>query len=199
MSKVCKIIQESLDWCEGAPEFAGMQPEVYFTAKANIVQWPTYLEADGEDGNPGAVRSGDFKLRADKSFYKLRVLPDKSQYTSEAQGEYPNVSSLNKLTLVCPGAGPNQSNLARSINNVDCVFIYRDLRGRWRIVGAPNWVGKNTVGQDGGQGPTGTANTTVTVEQTDFTPAPFLHGSFPTEEGDIEAVLTDFVLPDNNG
>lgn len=187
ISNLCDFLQENLDWCEGEPQFAGMQPEVYYCAKQFITSMPTRYEAS-EDASkePLAYASGDFKLKAGKCFHRIYIDPNKSQYTYEAQGEYPNVSTLNKLTLLHPGFGLQAANASAYINNHDCVFIFRDMQGRWRICGSKKYVGKNTVSGDGGQGPTGSAATTISVEQTDFGPCPFFQGSFETEDGKIE-------------
>lgn len=189
-SILCDIIQGDLSWCEGDVNLSGMTPEVYYTAKQNIASWPTYFESTGDPSKfPTGTMSGDFEMKAGKVFNRISIDPNKSQFTYESQGEYPNVSILNKLNLVHPGFGVQANAAATYINNHDCVFIFRDMNGRYRVCGSRKWVGKNTVSGDGGQGPTGSVNTTISVEQTDFTAAPFLQGSFPTADGEITATV----------
>lgn len=61
------------------------------------------------------------------------------------------------------------------------------MADNWRLVGCERWQTKSTVSQDLGQGPTGTTSTTVSVEATDETPAPFYKGKIEAEEGDFMA------------
>lgn len=114
-------------------------------------------------------------------------LPEKSQLTSEAQGEVPSQTQLNKLTIVHPGVGAEASAAAAYINNNDNVYLVQDMSDKWRVVGCERWQTKSTVAQDLGQGPTGTASTTISVEATDETPAPFYKGKIETEDGDFMA------------
>lgn len=117
----------------------------------------------------------------------IDILPEKSQLTSEAQGELPSQTQLNKLTAVHPGVGAEASAAAAYLNNNDNVFLVEDMKGKYRVVGSEAWTTKTTVAQDLGQGATGTTSTTIAVEATDECPAPFYEGTITTEEGDIEA------------
>ena len=110
---------------------------------------------------------------------------DLCQLTSEAQGEYPSMTQLNKLTAVHPGVGENASALAAYVNNSDCVYLVETVRGKYRVVGSEKWQVKSTVAQDLGQGATGTTSTTLNVEATDECPAPFYEGRIETEDGVI--------------
>ena len=181
----CSAIQQSLAWCQGTAELPGVKRRIYYLAKSEIVAWPT-LPRDAHGRPTSAVLSGSFTLKADKSFKYIDILPDKSQLTSEAQGELPSQTQLNKLTAVHPGVGAEASAAAAYINNTDSVFLVEDMRGNWRVVGCDKWQTKATVAQDLGQGPTGTTATTISVEATDEVPAPFYQGTIETEDGDIE-------------
>jgi hypothetical protein len=116
----------------------------------------------------------------------IDILPDKSQLTSEAQGEFPSQTQLNKLTLVHPGVGPDASAAAAYLNNNDNIFLVQDMKGYWRIVGCEKWITKTTVAQDNGQGAAGNTSTTINVEAPDEMPAPFYFGTLETEDGDID-------------
>ena len=184
MSK-CSSIQKSLGWCQGTPELPGVRSRIYYLNKGDIVAFPQ-LERD-ELGRPtSAVLKGDFKLAADAKWKYIDILPDKSQLTSEAQGELPSQTQLNKLTAVHPGVGEDASAAAAYINNTDNVFVVTDMKGNYRVLGNDKWNTKATVAQDNGQGATGTTSTTISVEATDEVPAPFYKGTLETEEGDID-------------
>ena len=181
----CTSIQKSLGWCQGTPELPGVKRRIYYLAKSLIVGFPQ-LPRD-ELGRPtSAILAGSFTLAADAKWRYIDILPDKSQLTSEAQGELPSQTQLNKLVAVHPGVGTDASAAAAYINNTDNVFVVEDMKGNFRVLGNDKWSTKATVAQDLGQGATGTTFTTINVEATDEVPAPFYIGTLETEDGDIE-------------
>lgn len=182
----CLNIQQSLSWCQGTPELPGVKRRVYYLAKSEIVEWPA-LSRDANGRITSAQYSGSFTLKADSKWKYIDILPDKSQLTSEPQGELPSQTQLNKLVAVHPGVGLRASAAAAYINNYDNVFLVEDMKGFFRVVGCDKWQTKSTVNQDLGQGPTGSTSTTINVEATDECPAPFYFGMIETEEGDIDA------------
>ena len=182
----CLNIQQSLGWCQGTPELPGVKRRVYYLAKSEIVEWPA-LSRDANGRITSAQYSGSFTLKADSKWKYIDILPDKSQLTSDPQGELPSQTQLNKLVAVHPGVGLRASAAAAYINNYDNVFLVEDMKGFFRVVGCDKWQTKSTVNQDLGQGPTGSTSTTINVEATDECPAPFYLGMIETEEGDIDA------------
>jgi hypothetical protein len=186
MDTNCSSLQKSLAWCQGTPELPGVKRRIYYISKGDIVKFPT-LPRD-EKGRPtSAAYEGDFTLKADSKWHYIDILPDKSQLTSEAQGEVPSQTQLNKLTAVHPGVGEEASAAAAYINNNDNIFIVQDMKDNYRVVGCEKWLTKSTVAQDLGQGATGTTSTTINVEATDEVPAPFYTGVIETEDGDINS------------
>lgn len=185
MAKNCSSIQKSLAWCQGTPELPGVRRRIYYIAKSEIVKYPQ-LERDDLGRPTSAILKGDFELKADAKWKYIDILPDKSQLTSEAQGELPSQTQLNKLTAVHPGVGPEASAAAAYINNTDNVFLVEDMKDNYRVLGNDKWDTKSTVAQDLGQGATGTTSTTINVEATDEVPAPFYVGSLDTEDGEIQ-------------
>lgn len=185
MATNCTSIQKSLAWCQGTPELPGVKRRICYIAKSAIVQYPT-LPRD-ENGRPtAAVLTGAFTLLTEQKWKYIDILPEKSQLTSEAQGELPSQTQLNKLTAVHPGVGIDASAAAAYINNSDNVFIVEDMKGNFRVLGNDKWQTKSTVAQDLGQGATGTTSTTISVEATDEVPAPFYVGTIDTEDGEID-------------
>lgn len=182
----CSNIQKSLAWCQGTPELPGVKRRVYYITKQDIVKWPT-LPHDANGRLTAAAYEGSFTLKADATWKYIDILPDKSQLTSEAQGEVPSQTQLNKLTLVHPGVGEEASAASAYLNNGDNVFIVQDMKGKYRVVGSDQWTTKTTVAQDLGQGATGTTSTTISAEATDECPAPFYTGTINTEDGEIDA------------
>ena len=190
MATKCTSIQKSLGWCQGTPELPGVKRRIYFIAKSFIVGFPQ-LPRDELGRSTSAVLVGDFVLMADATWKYIDILPDKSQLTSEAQGELPSQTQLNKLVAVHPGVDQDASAAAAYINNTDNVFIVEDMKGNYRVLGNDKWTTKATVAQDLGQGATGTTSTTINVEATDEVPAPFYVGKLDTEDGEIDCATGD--------
>lgn len=185
MTKKCTSIQKSLGWCQGTPELPGVKRRVFYLASNFILKYPQ-LPRDELGRVTSSVLDGSFVLAADAKFKYIDILPDKSQLTSEAQGELPSQTQLNKLVAVHPGVGQEASAAAAYINNTNNVFIVEDMKGNFRVLGNDKWDTKATVAQDLGQGATGTTSTTINVEVTDEVPAPFYVGVIETEDGDID-------------
>lgn len=190
MAKTCTSIQKLLGWCQGTPELPGVKRRIYFIAKSFIVGFPQ-LPRDELGRSTSAVLVGDFVLMADATWKYIDILPDKSQLTSEAQGELPSQTQLNKLVAVHPGVGKEASAAVAYINNTDNVFVVEDMKGNYRVLGNDKWNTKATVAQDLGQGATGTTSTTINVEATDEVPAPFYVGKLDTEDGEIDCATGD--------
>ena len=181
---VCSTIQQSLAWCQGTPELPGIKRRIYYISKDQIVSWPT-LTYDALGRLTSAAYSGSFVLAADANWKFIDILTDKSQLTSDPQGEFPSQTQLNKLVAVHPSVGVEASALSAYVNNNDCVYLVETVRGQFRVVGSEKWQVKSTVAQDLGQGATGTTSTTLNVEATDECPAPFYDGEIVTEDGVI--------------
>lgn len=185
ITMTCKNIQKSLDWCMGTPELPGIKRRIYYISKNLIAKWPEFVR-DEAGRVTSSTLSGSFTLVADAHWQFIVILADKSQLTSEAQGEIPSQTQLNKLVAVHPSVGPEASAAAAYLNNSDNVFVVEDMKGNFRVVGSEKWLTKTTVAQDNGQGATGTTSTTINVEATDEIPSPFYVGTLSTEDGEIQ-------------
>ena len=182
-SNICSTLQSSLAWCMGKPELPGILSRIYYISKNKIAQWPTLPR--GTNGQVTApAYSGNFTLVADAKWQYIDILPDKSQLTSEAQGEIPSQTQLNKLSAVHPAVGQDAAAAANYLNNSDNVFLVADMNSKYRVVGSSRWCTKTTVTQDNGQGPTGTTATTIAAEATDECISPFYPGLIEGIDGD---------------
>ena len=187
----CSPLQKSLAWCMGTPELPSIRRRIYYISKDQIAEWPSYIRDDNNRRTKKVAYRGGFILVADAKWKYIDILADKSQLTSEPQGEIPSQTQLNKLVAVHPGVGPEATAAACYLNNGDNVFLVEDMKGFFRVVGCKKWLTKTTVTQDNGQGPTGSVSTTINVEATDEVPAPFYMGIIETEDGDIEGEVSD--------
>ena len=181
--KNCPNLQKSLDWCEGAPQYPGIRRRLYYINKNLIVAWPT-LERDDFGRIIDAHYMGAFTLAADAAWQYIDINIDKSTVTSEPQGEVPSQTQLNKATFVHNGIDAEATAAAGYLNNADCVFVYEDMIGHFRVLGNNKWRTKITVNQDQGQG-TNPASTTITIEVTDMIAPPFYVEGLDTEDGEV--------------
>ncbi len=180
----CSILEKSVGWCEGKTVVPGIKRRVYYTHKANITKWPT-LPKDALGRPTSSVYEGSFELAEGKCFHYVDLIINKSGITSEAQGEVPSQTQLNKFVGVHPGTEEEASMLSAYFNNSDVVLLPQQPNGKFRVIGSEMSETLATVAQDSGQGPTGTASTTVNAEATDLLPAPFYEGEIVTEDGVI--------------
>ena len=187
----CSPLQKSLAWCMGKPELPGIRKRIYYISKDQIAEWPTYIRDVNNRRMKKAAYRGDFVLVADAKWKYIDIIPEKSQLTSEPQGELPSQTQLNKLVAVFPGVSPEASAAACYLNNSDNVFLVEDMKGFFRVVGCRKWFTKTTVSQDNGQGPTGNTSTTINVEAPDEVPSPFYMGIIETEDGDVQGEMFD--------
>ena len=187
----CTPFQKSLAWCMGTPELPGIRKRIYYISKGQIAEWPAYIRDITNRRMKKAAYRGDFVLVADAKWKYIDILPEKSQLTSEPQGELPSQTQLNKLVAVFPGVSPEASAATCYLNNSDNVFLVEDMKGFFRVVGCRKWITKTTVAQDNGQGPTGNTSTTINVEAPDEVPSPFYMGIIETELGDVQGEMFD--------
>ena len=181
--KECPNLQQSLAFCQGTPVYPGIRRRIYYIGKGYIVKWPA-LPRDEYGRVTSTEMKGDFTLAADAKWKFIDVLVDKSKLTSEAQGEMPSQTQVNKLEAVHPGVDASASAASAYLNNNDNVYLVQDMAGRFRILGNEKWPTKSTVAQDLGQG-NNAAGTTINAECTDEVPCPFYKGKILTEDGEI--------------
>ncbi len=190
--KNCPNLQKSLDWCEGTPQYPGIRRRLYYINKNLIVDWPT-LDRDEFGRIIDAHYMGAFTLAADAAWQYIDINIDKSTVTSEPQGEVPSQTQLNKATFVHNGIDAEATAAAGYLNNADCVFVYEDMIGHFRVLGNNKWRTKITVNQDQGQG-TNPASTTINIEVTDMIAPPFYVEGLETEDGEVFPSYDDDAL-----
>lgn len=182
--KNCNSVQKSLSWCEGQPVRPGIKKRAYYISKALIVKWPSRdLDDNGKPQSANLV--GNFTLQENATWKHIDHLPAKAEFKSETQGEYPSQTQKNTATLVHPSVGEEATAATAYLINSDNAYIVEDAAGNFRVLGCEEYETTTTVAQDNGQGPTGTAGTTIAIEAPDFVAAPFYKGEIVTEDGTI--------------
>lgn len=173
-----------MPWCQGKPARPGIKRRAYYISASDIVAWPT-LEKDELGRITGVTYKGKFTLAEGVKFSIIDHLADKAEFKSEVQGEYPSQTFKNTATLVHPGVGAEAAAATAALLNSNVVVIVEDMEGKYRVIGSPYYDTKVSASRDHGQGPTGTAGTTLTFEASDLVDSPFYEGEIPTDDGTI--------------
>lgn len=194
-------LYEGLDWCQGTPVLPGIRGKVYYLPKKDIVSWPTLPNVTGTANQHMAnlaTYSGNFVLAADKVWLNLDIVDKSSSISSEAQGEQPCITSLNKATFLHPGTKEQITGFVRQANCDDLVYIVFEKDGKARVIGNEMYQTVTKASQASGSQPTDEAGTTIEVEVTDVCPAPFYPGEIVTADGTISGE-TGTASTENNG
>ena len=182
----CQSILKSMKWCEGRVVKPGIRRKIYGVSNDQILKWPT-IQRD-ELGRPkSSILSGNFTLVEDAVWSVFQHLPNKAVFKSESQGEYPSQTFKVTVTFVYPGVGQEAADATAAFLNTNAAFIVEDMDGNYRVVGSEDYDVTITSSRDSGQGPTGTAGTTVTIEASMEVDAPFYIGEIVTEDGTVQA------------
>lgn len=185
----CTNVLKSLDWCQGKAVRPGIKRRAYYVTAPDIVSWPE-LEKDELGRVTSAELKGKFVLAEGVKWQSIDHLADKAEFKSESQGEYPSQTFKNTATLVHPGIGPEAAAATAAMLNSDIVALVEDMEGRFRVIGSPYYETKATTSRNNGQGPTGSAGTTITLEASDLVDSPFYAGEIVTEDGTINEAGT---------
>ncbi len=184
----------SMQWCEGTVVLPGIRPRLYYVPKSWIVKWPKLpvkLEAD-EGMCVLSVYKGNFKLAADKTWNYIDILENKSPATSEAQGEKPSKTYLNKGTLVVAKTDEDAAGFSRLANNSDYVYLIQQKDGKFRVIGNDMYQTETSASLNLGMGAdSGDTGMSIEVSCTDICHLPFYVGEILTEDGDANAPEVD--------
>ena len=183
MSK-CTSVLKKMDWCQGKPVRPGIKRRTYYISADDILNWPA-LGKDELGRITDVTYKENFTLAEGVKWQYIDHLADKAEFKSEIQGEYPSQTFKNTATLVHPGVGPEAATATAALLNSNIIMLVEDMDGRFRVIGSQYYDTKVSISRDQGQGPTGTAGTTITVEASDLVDSPFYEGEIPTEDGII--------------
>lgn len=189
MSNKCQLILKAMKWCQGKTVKPGIRRRAFAISADQILKFPT-IARDELGRVTSSVMQGNFQLVEDAVFAVIEHLPNKATFKSETQGEYPSQTFKVTATLVHPGVGEEAADATAAFLNSNCVFLIEDMDGRFRMIGSDDYDSVTTSQRDNGQGPTGTAGTTITIEASMDVDAPFYEGEIPTEDGTINANKT---------
>lgn len=187
----CFSTLTDMKYCQGIPVTPGVKRRAYFVAVGSIVGWPT-IPVDTYGRPTSSVYEGDFTLAEGVTWQPLDHLPGKAEFKSETQGEEPSRTFKITGTFVHPKIDEDAATAATTLLNTRVVVLVEDMRGKFRVIGCEQYDGALvSPSRDNGQGATGTAGTTISVEADDPVEAPFYEGAIVTEDGTINEAPVD--------
>ncbi len=184
-----------MKWCQGKTVKPGIRRRAYSISADQILKWPI-VQRDQQGRVISPVLKGNFDLVEDAVWSVIEHLPNKAEFKSETQGEYPSQTFKVNASLVYPGVGQEAADATASFLNSNCVFIIEDMEGNFRVIGSEDYDTVTTSSRDNGQGPTGTAGTTISIEASMDVDSPFYLGAISTEDGVVQtATITSPTAP----
>ena len=180
----CQTIVKSMGWCQGRTVKPGIRRRIYLIAADQILKWPT-IKRDALGRVTSSVLQGNFQLVEGAKWAVIEHLPAKAEFKSETQGEYPSQTFKVSGKFVHPGVDEAAADATAALLNVNAVGIVEDMDARFRVIGSEDYDSVVTSQRDNGQGPTGSAGTTVNMEATMEADAFFYVGEIVTEDGTI--------------
>lgn len=184
MENNCQLLLKSMKWCQGRTVKPGIRRRAFAISADQILKWPA-VTRDELGRATSSLLKGNFELVEGAKFAVIEHLPAKASFKSETQGEYPSQTFKVSASLIYPGVGQEAADATARFLNSNCVFIIEDMDGKFRVIGSQDYDSVITSSRDNGQGPTGSAGTTINIEAAMDVDAPFYEGEIPTEDGVI--------------
>lgn len=186
----CQLIVKSMGWCQGKTVKPGIRRRAFAISVDQVIKFPTYTR-DELGRVKSAMLQGKFQLVEGAKWAVIEHLPAKAEFKSETQGEYPSQTFKVNASLVHPGVGKEAAEATASFLNANCIFLVEDMDGNFRMIGSEDYDSVTTSSRDNGQGPTGTAGTTINIEASMEFDAPFYTGEIVTADGIINEASED--------
>lgn len=184
-NKNCQLFVKSLKWCQGKSVKPGIRRRVAVISADQVLKCPSY-QRDDIGRVTSADLQGSFDLVEGAKWAIFEHIPEKASFKSDSQGEYPSQTFKVSVSIVHPGVGKEAAEATACLLNANVYVLVEDMDGNWRWVGNEDgYMPTVTIGRDNGQGATGTAGTTITVEQSMEFDAAFYSGPIETEDGTI--------------
>lgn len=183
-ANACQTLLKSMKWCQGRTVKPGIRRRAFAISSDQVLKWPT-IQRDDLDRVSSSRLKGNFELVEGAKWTVIEHLPNKAEFKSETQGEYPSQSFKVTASLVHPGVGEEAADATAAFLNTNCIFIVETMDGRFRVIGSDDYDSVTTSSRDNGQGATGTAGTTISIEASMEADAFFYEGEIVTADGTI--------------
>lgn len=191
MSDICsneKTLLQDVKFCQGKKSLPGTKKRVYIADVRDIVGFPTKPDraAAGFTLDQVPVLSGDFTMAASKYFVQVDIINNNGQITVEPQGTFGSKTFKNTYKGNAPGTEEEVTGLIAELLNAEVVAVVPTRTGKFRVIGSDEFPAEVNPGQDTGQAPTDTNQTSLEIVADDELPAPFFTGKLPVSGGTLD-------------
>ena len=171
--------------CPGEKRLPGVRAFGFFIPRRYITKLAEPQKEAATSLKDYLVIKDSHTIQADKVWFKVAFVTDKSSFSPEAQGEHGCKTMNLKATLILPGTEEEASALASILLNDDCIFMVPERNGKLRQFGDETFEVDVTPSQSSGAGISDETNTTLEISVNCETMPPFYFGTLTTAEGTI--------------
>ena len=171
--------------CPGEKRLPGVRAFGFFIPRRYITKLAEPQKEAATSLKDYLVIKDSHTIQADKVWFKVAFVTDKSSFSPEAQGEHGCKTMNLKATLILPGTEEEASALASILLNDDCIFMVPERNGKLRQFGDETFEVDVTPSQSSGAGIADETNTTLEISVSCETMPPFYFGNLTTAEGTI--------------
>lgn len=171
--------------CPGEKRLPGVRAFGFFIPRRYITKLAEPQKEAATSLKDYLVIKDSHTIQADKVWFKVAFITDKSSFSPEAQGEHGCKTMNLKATLILPGTEEEASALASILLNDDCIFMVPERNGKLRQFGDETFEVDVTPSQSSGAGIADETNTTLEISVSCETMPPFYFGNLTTADGTI--------------
>lgn len=191
MPKDCsneKTLLKDVKFCQGKKSLPGTKKRVYIADVRDILTWPTKPARDSEGFSleKVPVLTGSFTMAQSKYFAQVDIINNNGKIAVEAQGSFGSKTFKCTYTGNAPGTEEEITGLIAELLNAEVVAVVPTRTGKFRVIGSDEFPAEVNPGQDTGQAPTDTNQTSIEIVADSDLPAPFFTGTLPVSTGELD-------------
>lgn len=191
MPDICsseKTLLQDVKFCQGKKSLPGTKKRVYLADCRDIVTYPTVADrtASGFTLDKVPVLTGNFAMAQGKCFVEVDIINNNGKITVEPQGTFGSRTFKNTYTGNAPGTEEEVTGLIAELLNAEVVAVVPTRTGKFRVIGSDEFPAEVNPGQDTGQAPTDTNQTSLEIVADSELPAPFYEGTLQLSGGTLD-------------
>jgi hypothetical protein len=183
-----------MPWTDGQVNPSGIATELFYIPKSDIATFPVVVAAPATPGE-NVQLSGDFALKAGKTWFRLHSTQGKGEVTFEPIGEKECKLFMNKGKFVFPDiSDAAKSHAKQSANSslVYCTKLPHQSEKRYVILGDLDYDTETKPSGASGGEPGSQKGLTLEVEVPCFTPLPGYAGDIVLSNGTLDCATGVF-------
>jgi len=187
---------ENMGWTDGQINPSGIGTEVYYIPKSDLAVggFPSVVAAPATAAE-NVQLSGDFTLKALKTWFRLHSTQGKGDVTFEPVGEKECKMVINKGKFSFPdisNAAKSHAKQALNPSLIYCVKLPHQSEKRYLIIGDADYDTESKVTGNSGAEPGSAKGLTFEVECPSFTPLPGYTGDIVLSDGTLDCATGVF-------